>query len=77
MAMQSFFSPPMRCGLGMGIASHPLVEEDLRSGRLVAPFGFTATGRSYCMMHARTLADSPKIAAFRSWITGLASASAL
>ena len=25
-------------GLGMGIASHPLVEEDLRSGRLVAPF---------------------------------------
>ena len=57
-------------GLGIGIASHPLVEDDLRSGRLVALFGFTASGRSYCALHARTLADNPKIAAFRSWITG-------
>jgi len=56
-------------GLGMGIASHALVEEDLRSGRLVAPFGFTASGRSYCVLHARALADNPKIAAFRKWIT--------
>jgi DNA-binding transcriptional LysR family regulator len=64
-------------GLGMGIASHPLVEEDLRSGRLVAPFGFTATRRSYCVLHARTLADHPKIAAFRSWITGLEAAAVL
>jgi DNA-binding transcriptional LysR family regulator len=61
-------------GLGIGIASHPLVEEDLRSGRLVAPFGFTASGRSYCVLHAKSLADNPKIAAFRSWITGPASA---
>lgn len=60
-------------GLGMGIASHPLVEEDLRSGRLVAPFGFTASGRSYCVLRAKTLADNPKIAAFRSWIAGRAS----
>jgi DNA-binding transcriptional LysR family regulator len=63
-------------GLGMGIASHPLVEPDLRSSRLVAPFGFTASGRSYCVQHAKALADNPKIAAFRSWIAGLASASA-
>ena len=28
-------------GLGVGIASRPLVEHDLQSGRLVAPFGFT------------------------------------
>lgn len=60
-------------GLGMGIASHPLVEQDLQSGRLVAPFGFTASGRSYCVLHAKTLADNPKIAAFRSWIAGRAS----
>jgi LysR family transcriptional regulator, glycine cleavage system transcriptional activator len=58
-------------GLGMGIASHPLVEDDLRSGRLVAPFGFTASGRSYCVLHAKALADNPKIAAFRAWITRL------
>jgi DNA-binding transcriptional LysR family regulator len=55
-------------GLGVGVASHPLVEEDLRSGRLVAPFGFVPSGRSYCVLHAKALADNPKIAAFRKWI---------
>jgi DNA-binding transcriptional LysR family regulator len=55
-------------GLGVGIASHALVEEDLRSGRLAAPFGFVPSGRSYCVLHAKTLADNSKIAAFRSWI---------
>jgi LysR family glycine cleavage system transcriptional activator len=55
-------------GLGVGIASHPLVEQDLRSRRLVAPFGFAPSGRSYCVLHARPLAANPKIAAFRAWI---------
>jgi LysR family glycine cleavage system transcriptional activator len=55
-------------GLGVAIASHPQVEEDLRAGRLVAPFGFTPSGRSYCVLHARALGDNPKIAAFRAWI---------
>jgi DNA-binding transcriptional LysR family regulator len=59
-------------GLGIGIASHPLVEQDLRSGRLIAPFGFTPSGRSYCVLHAREAAANPKIAAFRSWIVGAA-----
>jgi len=59
-------------GLGVGIASYPLVEEDLKSGRLVAPFGFTATGNSYCVLHARSSANNVKIAAFRSWILGAA-----
>ena len=52
-------------GLGVGIASHPLIEEDLLSGRLVAPFGFIPSGRSYCVLHAKALADNRKIAAFR------------
>jgi len=55
-------------GLGIGIASYPLVEHDLQSGRLVAPFGFTPSGRSYCVLHARQVANNAKIAAFRSWI---------
>jgi DNA-binding transcriptional LysR family regulator len=59
-------------GLGIGIASHALVEHDLQSGRLVAPFGFTPSGRSYCVLHARQAADNPKIAAFRSWVLGVA-----
>jgi LysR family transcriptional regulator, glycine cleavage system transcriptional activator len=57
-------------GLGIGIASHPLVEQDLQSGRLVAPLGFTPSGRSYCLLHARQSANDAKIAAFRSWIVG-------
>jgi LysR family glycine cleavage system transcriptional activator len=55
-------------GLGIGIASYALVEHDLRSARLVAPFGFAASGRSYCLLHARHAAGNAKIAAFRSWI---------
>jgi LysR family glycine cleavage system transcriptional activator len=59
-------------GLGIGIASYALVEDDLRSGRLIAPFGFVPSGRSYCVLHARQAADHPKIAAFGSWIVGAA-----
>jgi LysR family glycine cleavage system transcriptional activator len=59
-------------GLGIGIASYPLVEYDLQSGRLIAPFGFAPSGRSYCVLHARQAADNAKIAAFRSWIVGAA-----
>ena len=59
-------------GLGIGIASYPLVEYDLQSGRLIAPFGFAPSGRSYCVLHARQAADNTKIASFRSWIVGAA-----
>jgi hypothetical protein len=38
---------------GLGIASHPLVEHDLQSGRLVAPFGFMPAGKSYRVLHAK------------------------
>jgi LysR family glycine cleavage system transcriptional activator len=59
-------------GLGIGIASYPLVEQDLKSGRLVAPFGFVPSGSSYCLLYARQAANNPKIAAFRSWIVDAA-----
>ena len=58
--------------LGIGIASHPLVEHDLKSGRLVAPFGFVPSGQSYCVLHARQAINNAKITAFRSWIVGAA-----
>jgi LysR family glycine cleavage system transcriptional activator len=64
-------------GLGIGIASHPLVEHDLQSGRLVAPFGFTPTGKSYCVLHAKQAAGNAKIEAFRSWIVSVAQRSRL
>ena len=59
-------------GLGIGIASYPLVEQDLKSGRLVAPFGFVPSGSSYCVLHARQAAANAKVAAFQSWIVDTA-----
>jgi LysR family transcriptional regulator, glycine cleavage system transcriptional activator len=59
-------------GLGIGIASFPLVENDLKTGRLVAPFGFVPSGSSYCVLHARQAANNAKIAAFRSWLVSTA-----
>jgi LysR family transcriptional regulator, glycine cleavage system transcriptional activator len=64
-------------GLGIGIASFALVEQDLQSGRLVAPLGFAPTGRFYCVLHSRQAAGNPKIEAFRSWIVGVAQAGGL
>jgi DNA-binding transcriptional LysR family regulator len=55
-------------GLGVAIGSYPLVEQDLVSGRLIAPFGFTASGASYCVLHPRNAAKAAKVTAFRSWI---------
>ena len=35
-------------GLGPAIAPEPLVAEDLAAGRLIAPWGFAATGGFWC-----------------------------
>ena len=40
-------------GIGAGIAPWPLVVEDIRSGRLVAPFGFRASGQRYVAVRRR------------------------
>jgi DNA-binding transcriptional LysR family regulator len=48
------------------------VENDLKSGRLVAPFGFVPSGSSYSVLHARQASDNAKIAAFRAWIVSTA-----
>ncbi len=55
-------------GLGAAIGSYPLVQHDLASGRLVAPFGFMATDGAYCLLHARRAPNLAKIATFRAWI---------
>lgn len=58
-------------GLGVAIASLPLVESDLRSGRLVAPLGFVPSGRSYCLLTEKRSMGIPKITAFRRWLSKL------
>jgi LysR family transcriptional regulator, glycine cleavage system transcriptional activator len=63
-------------GLGVGIGSYPLVEEDLKTGRLVAPFGFVSSGRTYYLLHSKQSAGIHKIKAFRTWILGMPSKAA-
>jgi LysR family transcriptional regulator, glycine cleavage system transcriptional activator len=63
-------------GLGVGIGSYPLVEEDLKNGRLLAPFGFLPSGRSYYLLHPSQSAVVPKVKAFQSWILDVSAKSA-
>lgn len=55
-------------GLGVALAPRPLVVEDLKLGRLVAPFGFVKSGRRYCLLYPTERADLAKVRIFRSWI---------
>jgi LysR family glycine cleavage system transcriptional activator len=55
-------------GLGVAVAPRPLVTEDLKLGRLVAPFGFVHSGRQYCLLHPTELAGVAKVRTFRAWI---------
>lgn len=55
-------------GLGVAVAPKPLIMEDLRLGRLVAPFGFVRSGRQYCLLHPAELSGVAKVRAFRAWI---------
>ena len=55
-------------GLGVAMAPKPLVAEDLKLGRLVAPLGFVPSGRRYCVVHPAEAADLPAVRAFRTWI---------
>ncbi|MBX6369899.1 MAG: LysR family transcriptional regulator [Rhodospirillales bacterium] len=53
-------------GLGVAIAPWPLVIDDLEAGRLVAPFGFIASGLSYVV--ACRDRPSRKAARFVAWL---------
>lgn len=59
-------------GLGVAIGSYPLVEQDLKSGRLAAPFGFVPSGSFYCLLQPRNASNPAKVAAFAAWIAGQA-----
>lgn len=55
-------------GLGVAVAPEPLAADDIETGRLVAPFGFIDTGRSYTLLSTKAMAGRADIAAFRDWI---------
>jgi LysR family glycine cleavage system transcriptional activator len=57
-------------GLGVAIGPHPLVAEDLTTGRLVAPFGFVPSGLSMYLLYPKSRAQNPQLVAFRDWLVG-------
>ena len=54
-------------GLGVAIAPEPLVAADIAEGRLLAPWGFTATGGSWVLARPTGPAD-PRVGALARWL---------
>lgn len=54
-------------GLGVAIAPEPLVRSDIRSGRLLAPWGFVETGARWVLCSRRERSD-PRLADFAGWL---------
>lgn len=55
------------CGLGVAIGLRHLVEEDLRSGRLVAPLGFVEGQRQLVLWSLPQASARPDIQTFIDW----------
>jgi LysR family glycine cleavage system transcriptional activator len=56
-------------GAGVLLAHDALAYDDLRTGRLVAPFDLTLpSGRCYCFVCAKKRRESANLGAFRAWL---------
>jgi LysR family transcriptional regulator, glycine cleavage system transcriptional activator len=55
-------------GLGMAIGPEPLVIDALRSGRLVAPFGFSPNGFRYVLLTKTPVRADIRKARFLNWL---------
>src|ERR1700722_20361385 len=56
-------------GAGVLLAHDALAYDDLRTGRLVAPFDLTLrSGRCYCFVCAKRRRESANVQAFRAWL---------
>jgi len=56
--------------LGMAIGSIPLVEDDLKTQRLIAPLGMQSTGYDYAILTLDDPKKDPRIEAFVNWLIG-------
>jgi LysR family glycine cleavage system transcriptional activator len=55
--------------LGVALALRPLVDADIRSGRLIAPFQVELKPvGAYFLICPEVIADRPAVAAFRKWL---------
>ena len=60
-------------GLGVALGRHPLVEPDLKAGRLVVPFDFKMSSEfAYYLVYPQEAIRRRKIKAFRDWLMPLA-----
>ena len=57
-------------GLGVAIGSTFMVQEEVDSGRLVAPFGFVRDGSAYCLLSPQPFDGDPRRLAFLAWMRG-------
>lgn len=55
-------------GLGVAIGSTFMVQEEIGSGRLVAPFGFVPDGSAYYLLSSVAIETDPRRIAFLDWI---------
>jgi len=55
-------------GLGVAIGPRPLVLDDLESGSLVAPFGFTASGYGYYLLSQHSFEQDKRAKMLLSWL---------
>ncbi|MBN9488729.1 MAG: LysR family transcriptional regulator [Alphaproteobacteria bacterium] len=63
-------------GVGVAMGISPYVDDDLRAGRLVAPFAQSVTkGQHWYLIYRPDRKDEPAFTAFRAWITRTANAS--
>ena len=61
--------------LGVALALRPLIDADLASGRLVAPFKVELKPQSdYYLVCPEVIADRPAVSAFRTWLLEQAAA---
>lgn len=56
-------------GLGIGMVSFLMVQDELKSDQLIAPFGFVRDGSSYCLLSPRPFEQSANAMLFREWVT--------
>ncbi|WP_426956121.1 LysR substrate-binding domain-containing protein [Muricoccus radiodurans] len=55
-------------GVGVALGLRPYVDDDLRAGRLVAPFAITVPKGRWSLVYRERRAEEPAFAAFRRWI---------
>lgn len=55
-------------GQGIAIVSRLMVQDEIRSGQLIAPHGFVADGSAYYLLSPKPLSEDPRAQIFADWL---------